>query len=313
MSAESPDPIVAFERLTTGRWMVKGSEVGSPTKGSTIELIFDIGGVTLRLADGTELGAPYRDCYFYEGGRRNLKIALHGKTLALESLDGADGGRLEKTGLDRRSADTKASIGVGGGLSAGLTIGSDGSVAFWGTALASSQLHAVQDGARCHVAFGVADLRLVSRLSAVADVIPYAEITHLQVGGRGALTETTGGGFIGGGFGVQGAVEGMLMASALNALTTRSRTTIETIVELAAGPRALLLVMSDEPPELLRTHLSPVIARIDEAHRPVQTPTLPSSGSVDRLTQLKTLGELRDSGVLTPQEFEAEKVRILGS
>jgi len=33
----------------------------------------------------------------------------------------------------------------------------------------------------------------------------------------------------------------------------------------------------------------------------------------DKLTQLKTLGELRVSGVLTDAEFEAEKQRILRS
>ncbi len=31
----------------------------------------------------------------------------------------------------------------------------------------------------------------------------------------------------------------------------------------------------------------------------------------DKLEQLKTLGELRDSGVLTEEEFEAEKQKLL--
>lgn len=42
----------------------------------------------------------------------------------------------------------------------------------------------------------------------------------------------------------------------------------------------------------------------------VEAPTPPGAG-VDRLTQLKQLGELRETGVLTDAEFEAEKARIL--
>jgi hypothetical protein len=42
-------------------------------------------------------------------------------------------------------------------------------------------------------------------------------------------------------------------------------------------------------------------------------PAAPATGgsSADRLQQLKTLGELKASGVLTDAEFEAEKQRIL--
>ncbi len=38
----------------------------------------------------------------------------------------------------------------------------------------------------------------------------------------------------------------------------------------------------------------------------------PPSGSADRIEQLRALGELRDSGVLSTDEFEAEKQRLLG-
>ena len=43
---------------------------------------------------------------------------------------------------------------------------------------------------------------------------------------------------------------------------------------------------------------------------PPQQAPAPAGG--DMLTQLKQLGELRDSGVLTEEEFEAQKARILG-
>lgn len=38
----------------------------------------------------------------------------------------------------------------------------------------------------------------------------------------------------------------------------------------------------------------------------------PPSGGESRIDQLKELGELKAQGVLTDQEFEAEKARILG-
>ena len=38
----------------------------------------------------------------------------------------------------------------------------------------------------------------------------------------------------------------------------------------------------------------------------------PAAGPDDTLEQLKKLGELRDSGVLTDEEFEEQKRKILG-
>lgn len=46
------------------------------------------------------------------------------------------------------------------------------------------------------------------------------------------------------------------------------------------------------------------------AHSPSATP---GSGQVaTRIEQLRELGELRDSGVLTEEEFQAQKVLVLG-
>jgi Short C-terminal domain len=39
----------------------------------------------------------------------------------------------------------------------------------------------------------------------------------------------------------------------------------------------------------------------------------PSAGGEDRLAQLQQLGELKQQGILTDEEFAAEKARILGS
>ncbi len=39
----------------------------------------------------------------------------------------------------------------------------------------------------------------------------------------------------------------------------------------------------------------------------------PAAPAADPIAQLKELGELRDSGVLTDEEFAAQKAKILGS
>lgn len=46
---------------------------------------------------------------------------------------------------------------------------------------------------------------------------------------------------------------------------------------------------------------------------PPPAPPAAPSGGMDRIAALKQLGELRDQGVLTEQEFANEKARILAS
>lgn len=42
-------------------------------------------------------------------------------------------------------------------------------------------------------------------------------------------------------------------------------------------------------------------------------PAAPAPAAVDPIAQLKELGELRTQGILTEEEFEREKAKILGS
>jgi hypothetical protein len=45
---------------------------------------------------------------------------------------------------------------------------------------------------------------------------------------------------------------------------------------------------------------------------PAPQPAAPAPAPPDRITQLKQLGELKAQGILTDEEFAAEKARILG-
>ena len=46
---------------------------------------------------------------------------------------------------------------------------------------------------------------------------------------------------------------------------------------------------------------------------PPAAPQTPPASTADRIAQLKMLGELRDTGVLTDTEFEAEKRKLLAT
>jgi Short C-terminal domain len=50
-----------------------------------------------------------------------------------------------------------------------------------------------------------------------------------------------------------------------------------------------------------------------QAYAPPPQPAAPAASQDDMITQLQKLGELRSAGVLTEEEFAAQKAKILGS
>jgi hypothetical protein len=93
--------------------------------------------------------------------------------------------------------------------------------------------------------------------------IAYADLLAVDIGGPGAFT--TGGGFAGGGFGLEGAAEGILAASVLNALTTRRK--VITTLSLHTIDGEAFFVHSELTPEDLRIRLSEVFVRMRQAVR----------------------------------------------
>ena len=51
---------------------------------------------------------------------------------------------------------------------------------------------------------------------------------------------------------------------------------------------------------------------VPQAAPPVAAPTPAPAGQSDYITELKRLAELRDMGIVTPEEFEAKKKQLLG-
>lgn len=99
--------------------------------------------------------------------------------------------------------------------------------------------------------------------------IDYQSINHLEIYGHGLQVSTTDAGMIGGGFGMQGAVVGVLMSEFVNWSTSSTSRNMDTVVEFRAGTAALLLKTFHFDPAPLRTLLAPVFQRIELARSAV--------------------------------------------
>jgi hypothetical protein len=166
---------------------------------------------------------------------------------------------------------------------------------------------AARPGDMCELVFTSDALRILAPSRSMIALLPLSEITAIEVGGPGV--QRTGGGYVGGGFGLSGAAEGMLIAAALNRLTTKI--TIRTVICIQTPDAELFVNHTSQTPESLRMHLSPVFTALRRRSQATAS-TAPESGSeADPLDVLRKLGALRDAGLLTEEEFEAKKADLL--
>ena len=109
----------------------------------------------------------------------------------------------------------------------------------------------------------------------------YSDITTLQVGGRGDVVTTSGGGWSGGGIfstnlrgsdfnplgGIESAAKsvltGVVLSAVMNKLTTITNHQIETIVHLAWASGSVTLLNTAQLPAIWARRLSPVFHRIE--------------------------------------------------
>jgi hypothetical protein len=146
------------------------------------------------------------------------------------------------------------------------------------------------------------------RLAEVLAEVAFTDVDDVEIGGPGLVK--SGGGFIGGGFGVTGAVEGMAVAAVLNALTTR--TSIKTVVRVQAADCELFFLHTQATPEQTRIDLSLPLGAIRSAqasarahkHRESLRPASP-------VEDLARLASMLESGLLTRDEFDHLKARLL--
>jgi hypothetical protein len=104
-------------------------------------------------------------------------------------------------------------------------------------------------------------LVVVSGGTEVLADVPYGKVEDVEIGGPGIVK--AGGGFVGGGFGATGAIEGMAIGAVLNGLT--SRTSIKTIVRIQGRTSELFFLHTRVTPEELRIALSPALGAIRSA------------------------------------------------
>ena len=169
----------------------------------------------------------------------------------------------------------------------------------------------IRAGERCDVRF-VEDRLVVfaSRRAEVLAEVPYSQVEDVEIGGPGMVR--TGGGFAGGGFGLGGAVEGMAIAAVLNAMTTR--TSIKTVVRIQGTGCELFLLHTKMTPEQLRIEMSRTLgviraARAEEAARPSPEARTVSPSPVEELAKL---ADMLEKGLLTREEFDLMKAKIIG-
>jgi hypothetical protein len=141
--------------------------------------------------------------------------------------------------------------------------------------------------------------------------VPYSQVEDVEIGGPGLVK--TGGGFVGGGFGVGGAIEGMAIAAVLNALT--SRTSITTVVRIQGTGCELFLLHTRLTPGQLRIEMSRPLgairsARATQAVGEIQhiAPDLSSSP----VQELAKLADMLEKGLLTREEFDLMKSKLIG-
>jgi len=162
-------------------------------------------------------------------------------------------------------------------------------------------------GSSVSLSFETEGFAVVSR--STAREFDYAEVEQLRVGGPGAVK--SGGGFVGGGFGLDGAVSGMAIAGLLNAITTR--TTVTTIVQLITTDAELYLHNSHISPDKLEMSLSPVMGILRRINRekeavPQALPPIAGPGAV---MELKHLADMLAQDLITREEFDELKAGVL--
>lgn len=130
---------------------------------------------------------------------------------------------------------------------------------------------------------------------------------HVEIEGAGEIRQ--GGGFIGGGFGLEGAAVGMVAATALNALTTT--TSVDTVLHLQTRTVKLYLFYGLETPEVLRRTMSPVFLRLRQAEA-AGAPSQDAGREGHVVDRVHKLADLLDRGLIDEDEFARLKADLMG-
>ena len=132
--------------------------------------------------------------------------------------------------------------------------------------------------------------------------VPFVDM--LEAHATGAGTVRTGGWVAGGGFGLEGAVEGVLIATVLNGLLTKTRN--DCVLRIATTETEMTFALRKLTPAVVDSWLAP--ARVAQRNRQQVGSTV-----ADAAGQLERLAQLHATGALTDEEFSEHKARLLRS
>lgn len=130
----------------------------------------------------------------------------------------------------------------------------------------------------------------------------YEQIKSIEVSGPG--TEVTNAGLVGGGFGLEGALKGMAAAALVNAATTKKTT--NTFLRIATNEGEAYFHFNNIEPAALRLVLSPVVVAVEANQGNTK-----SSAALGLASELEKLHQLKMNGVITDEEFEASKKKMI--
>ena len=133
--------------------------------------------------------------------------------------------------------------------------------------------------------------------------IPFKEINELEISGPG--TVTTNAGASGGGFGLEGFIKGAVAAAIINAATTTKST--NTFMRVLSTTGEIYLHTSAIEPAALKMKLSPIFVHL--ANRAKQPTITHHNSSVAE--EIKQLKKLLEDGVLSQEEFDAAKKKVI--
>jgi hypothetical protein len=136
--------------------------------------------------------------------------------------------------------------------------------------------------------------------------LPYGDIIEISVDGG---VYQKGGGFAGGGFGLVGFAVGAAASMALNKVTTR--TEVETHLRITTNRGEVNLYTNQITSNDLEMSLSEIRTRIRQVNSQGQLQS-PAPHIASLSDELLKISELHKSGVLTDEEFQAAKQRLIG-
>jgi len=164
-------------------------------------------------------------------------------------------------------------------------------------------------GKRCDLVFTRSSVQLVSRGHPTVSVA-LDSIVALDVSGAGGAS---GSRFFGGGFGLQGAVTGMAVAGALNALGNDARVYSDIRVRTTESAEIVVRFGGMDAAQV-RAALTPVFEALRKRPNFRDAESLrPSEGAPGAIERLGELARLLDRGLITEEEFQTLKAEAMPS